>query len=317
MAGRISFAILASCFTLPFAASPAQAQNWVSSTGDNANNCTRTAPCRTFQGAHDDATPGETIYCVDAAIYGYVEITKSITIDCSGTHGAIHSATDGMIINGTGISVTLRNITIAASASPLGGVGIVISEAAFVDIENVVVRGFRANPGSAYGMVIRPSAGAMRVRMSNSQISEVGATGSGGAGIRMAPTGAAQVRLLLNNVELARNRRALEIDTSGTTAGNVVIITDSQVTGSIDNGITGTTSANALNIIIEGTTIAGNLRGIVVNGAGGRARIGSSVVVDNGPAFAVAGGASILSFRNNQIELNGNNGTPLPAATLQ
>jgi len=97
----------------------------------------------------------------------------------------------------------------------------------------------------------------------------------------------------------------------------VIIVTNSSITGSADNGITGSTNANGLNIMIEGSTIAGNLRGIVMNRAGARARIGRSVVSDNGPAFAVSGGATILSFRNNQIELNGNNGTPLPAATLQ
>ena len=124
------------------------------------------------------------------------------------------------------------------------------------------------------------------------------------------------MRLILNNVELAYNHRALDIDTTGTTAGNQVIIRNSHFLTSSDNGITGTTNANALNIMIEGSTIADNLRGLIMNGAGGAARIGTSVVAGNGPAFGVSGGATIRSFRNNQIELNGNNGTPLPAATL-
>jgi len=61
---------------------PAQAQasrTWVSGVGDDANPCSRTAPCKTFAGAiSKTATFGE-INCLDPGGFGALTITKSIT----------------------------------------------------------------------------------------------------------------------------------------------------------------------------------------------------------------------------------------------
>src|SRR5678816_997792 len=85
-------------------ATPVNAQatrTWVSGVGDDANPCSRTAPCKTFAGAiSKTATNGE-INCLDSAGFGAVTITKSITIDCHTEHGGILSLNvNGVIING-------------------------------------------------------------------------------------------------------------------------------------------------------------------------------------------------------------------------
>jgi hypothetical protein len=71
---------------LPFVLNtPAQAQasrTWVSGVGDDANPCSRTAPCKTFAGAISKTAPGGEIDCLDPGGFGAVTITKSITIDC-------------------------------------------------------------------------------------------------------------------------------------------------------------------------------------------------------------------------------------------
>src|SRR2546423_15439728 len=61
---------------------PAHAQFWVASFGSGTT-CSRASPCATFQAAHNAATAGAGIACVDAVDYGRVIITKSITIDCT------------------------------------------------------------------------------------------------------------------------------------------------------------------------------------------------------------------------------------------
>ena len=65
----------------------AQAQatrTWVSGVGDDANPCSRTAPCKTFAGAiSKTATSGE-IDALDPGGFGALTITKSITIDGGG-----------------------------------------------------------------------------------------------------------------------------------------------------------------------------------------------------------------------------------------
>src|SRR3954464_5528354 len=74
-------------------------RTWVSGVGDDVNPCSRTAPCKTFAGAiSKTATNGE-INALDPAGYGAVTITKSITINCTGTLGSILAAgTNGIII---------------------------------------------------------------------------------------------------------------------------------------------------------------------------------------------------------------------------
>jgi hypothetical protein len=98
------------------AASSAYAQatrTWVSGVGDDANPCSRTAPCKTFAGAISKTAAGGEINCLDPAGFGAVTLTKSITIDCTGTLGGIlASSTTGVILNGAGIVVTLRALEI-------------------------------------------------------------------------------------------------------------------------------------------------------------------------------------------------------------
>ena len=63
-------------------AAPAFAQatrTWVSGVGDDANPCSRTAPCKTFAGAISKTAAGGEIDALDPAGFGAVTITKSIT----------------------------------------------------------------------------------------------------------------------------------------------------------------------------------------------------------------------------------------------
>src|ERR1700749_4686318 len=70
---------------IPIAPVQAQAtRTWVSGVGDDANPCSRIAPCKTFAGAISKTLAGGEIDCLDPGGFGAVTITKSITIDCGG-----------------------------------------------------------------------------------------------------------------------------------------------------------------------------------------------------------------------------------------
>ena len=94
-------------------------RTWVSGVGDDANPCSRTAPCKTWAGAISKTASGGEIDALDPGGFGTVTITKSITINGRGTHASILSAgTVGINISdastaapGT-IKVKLRNISI-------------------------------------------------------------------------------------------------------------------------------------------------------------------------------------------------------------
>src|SRR4051795_2414546 len=78
-------------------APPASAQatrTWVSGVGDDANPCSRTAPCKTWAGAISKTAVGGEIDAMDDGGFGAVTITKAITIDA-------HNVMAGVLVSGT------------------------------------------------------------------------------------------------------------------------------------------------------------------------------------------------------------------------
>ncbi len=133
---------------LPFLlATPAQAQatrTWVSGVGDDANPCSRTAPCKTFAGAISKTAAGGEIDCLDPGGFGAVTITKSITIDCGTNAGGIlNSGANGVIINaGVNDKVVLRNLVIQGTIGTTVGLnGIRFLAGQELHLDRVVIQG--------------------------------------------------------------------------------------------------------------------------------------------------------------------------------
>src|SRR5262249_10812865 len=106
---RITLLALAIGLLTPLLASaPAHAQatrTWVSGVGDDANPCSRTAPCKTFAGAISKTAPFGEINVLDPGGFGGVTITKSITISSEGFEaGVLVSGTNGIIVNVPNVS---------------------------------------------------------------------------------------------------------------------------------------------------------------------------------------------------------------------
>jgi hypothetical protein len=124
-------------------------RTWVSGVGDDANPCSRTAPCKTFAGAISKTSAGGEINVIDAGGYGTVTITKSITIDGKGFEASIlASATTGIIINASATDVVIiRNLSINGAPPTSPGVyGIRYLSAGKVHIEDCTISNFGANP---------------------------------------------------------------------------------------------------------------------------------------------------------------------------
>ena len=184
-----------------------------------------------------------------------------------------------------------------------------------VNVENVRIFNFNASSaGNGNGILLNPTTGALRLHVTNTVFRNNG-TATQGSGIRLAPTGTASAQITIENSEMSGNFRGIDAAVTGTTAGNTISINRSAIVHSVDNAINGATNANALNIMIDDVTMANNLRGVILAGAGGQARIGDSRLTHNGTAVSVSGGSVIQSYKNNQIDFNTNNGTPIPAAT--
>src|SRR5213592_312031 len=114
----VSFRVAVLAIALTTAgASAARAQasrTWVSGVGDDANPCSRTAPCKTFAGAISKTAAGGEIDALDPAGYGAVTITKAITIDGGGGQVAsvLVSGTNGIVVQANAQTdvVILRNL---------------------------------------------------------------------------------------------------------------------------------------------------------------------------------------------------------------
>lgn len=116
-------------------------RTWISGEGDDVKPCSRTEPCKTFAGAISKTANGGEINCLDPAGFGSVTITKSITLDCTGTLGSILAAgTNGIVVNGDGISVRIRGL--ALNGASTGLVGLRVVKGASVAVENTVFDGF-------------------------------------------------------------------------------------------------------------------------------------------------------------------------------
>src|SRR2546423_13345593 len=85
---------------LPATASAQATRTWVSGVGDDANPCSRTAPCKTFAGAISKTASGGIIDALDPGGFGAITITKPITLEGNGTLASVLSSlTNGIIVN--------------------------------------------------------------------------------------------------------------------------------------------------------------------------------------------------------------------------
>jgi hypothetical protein len=131
----------ASLLALGFSSAPAQVLNtrsFISANGVDTNPCTRPAPCRTLQKAHDSTNAGGEINMLDPAGYGTVTINKAISIVNDGVGSAgvlVPSAGTGITING-GVNdiINLRGLIIEGAG--VGFFGIVFNSGASLTIEH-------------------------------------------------------------------------------------------------------------------------------------------------------------------------------------
>lgn len=162
---------IASLAVVAFTPSQASAQatrTFVSGVGDDANPCSRTAPCRTFAGAISKTTDGGVINILDSGAYGVVTINKGITIRAEGSEGAITGFSSGsaLIVNAPDRQVNLIGLNLDGVG--LGQTGIRVIAAGQVHIEDCRIFGFTAAAGTG---VLVASAAATRVTIRDSTIS--------------------------------------------------------------------------------------------------------------------------------------------------
>jgi hypothetical protein len=294
---RILLTLLAIIGIIGISGTEASAQatrTWVSGVGDDVNPCSRTAPCKTFAGAISKTAANGTINCIDPGGFGAVTITKNMTIDCESQGGGIlAAATNGINVNGADIVVKIRNLAIEGAGSGLVGVNVLNGAAVILD--NVSITQFSA--GTAACIRVSSSATTELV-VNNSRLSDCGIAPSTGGGVVLQPNIGGNTRFALNNVSITNSISG--VLASGPTSGSVRgAITDTLIMGS-GNGIAATTTGAATRIMVNDTTLVGNLNG-VFSGGGAGVVVGNSTITANTTGLSIAAPGTIQTYGNNKL----------------
>ena len=291
---------------LLFAASPVWAQSvlWVASNGSDANACSQTSPCLTFQGAINKGGVAQ-VRCLTSGNYGAVTLTGSITIDCgTGNVGTVS-------ITGSGNGAITTNITSAATivlrhlslnGNNSASFGIASFTSGTLVIEDCTIQQFVND-----GIFFAPSAGRGLLQVSDSRIF------NNGNGIVVDPASGQIASVALNRVELTGNSfRGLDLTGPGVVAGTM---RDSVVAANTQVGVLA--RASQVFFTVEESSIVANLvAGIGSNASGSVVNVGASTIGGNGTGVMPTGG-SLISFGNNQMSANGANGNFTSTTALQ
>src|SRR4051812_14169792 len=129
----------------------ADSVTWVEgANGNDADGCTRTAPCKTFSGALGHTDAGGTIRVLTPGAYGSVTINKALTIDAGGDYAGVLASAgqNGIVVNAPGGDVVLRGLAIEAIApctSAGSAHGIKFVSGRSLHVEDSTIRGFSGN----------------------------------------------------------------------------------------------------------------------------------------------------------------------------
>jgi hypothetical protein len=282
---------------VPSAAFGQATRTWVSGVGDDANPCSRTAPCKTFAGAISKTANGGEINCLDPGGFGGVTIGKSLTIKCHYTEGGVLVAgTNAIVVNATATDkVTLRGLDINGTGvgAPISLVGVKVLSAKAVHIFDSEIYRFKA------GIDVAPTSANTRVVAVNNHIH------NNDIGVVNAPGNAAAVNTfttLRNNI-IADNTCGVSVGSFGTNA--------STPTTTDCGTATSATGFNVLSHLLAfGNGIYENGTGALARGSNARLELGNNEISTNNVGLARLDTALIRSFGNNEIV--DNTSTALP-----
>jgi hypothetical protein len=283
-------------------------RTWVSGVGDDANPCSRTAPCKTFAGAISKTAPFGEIDVLDPGGFGALTITKSISIEADGlVAGVLVSGTNGFVVAaGPTDVVVLRGLTFEGLGTGLNGVR--VTSAGTVRIEHCYINNFVNE-----GVDVEPTGTTpTTVMISDTLITGNDAASPNGFGVFLKPAGTGKVTALLDRVRLQDNTGGLRVE-----ANAEATMRDSFITQNSGNGVIVTTAGLAAVANLETTVISDNNNGVVTSGAAATARLSNVSIFDNTANGTSAPTGTILSFENNRIAGNGANPGPITTQAQQ
>jgi len=283
-------AVLVVCLACSTLAQAQATRTWVSGVGDDANPCSRTAPCKTFAGAISKTAAGGEISVLDPGGFGAVTITKSITIDGGGVIGSILAATVNAVIINAGATdkIVLRNLSINGTAGASIGINAVRFLAGKqLSVEKCEIAGFTTT-----GIDLVTGSAGRNLYVKNTTFTEINGTainlGTPASGFNVAN---------IDHVRMEGNANGLVVAANG-----FATISNSSL---FQNGTNAVSAAGSATINVESCVFAHN--GTAVNSAIGSAiRLSNATIYNN--ATGINAGGTVEGFFNNRVFGNATNG---------
>ena len=296
-----TFSVLICMLAICSVASAQATRTWVSGVGDDANPCSRTAPCKTFAGAISKTAAGGEISVLDPGGFGAVTITKAITIDGgtgAGWGSILASGVNGVIVNaGVNDIVILRHLSIngALQTATPGLNGIRFLAGKSLEVSNCEIFGFNTHGIDA----TRTAAGELHVRDTN-------IANCGNTGINTVTT-ASPLLVSVDNVRIERCTVALNAGN-----GTRTQIRDSAFTNNTFGLLVGNSGLAAeltiVNSKLSNLTGGGSL-GVQANAAG-TVRMGGCLIA-NWAIGANNNGGTLITDQQNWFVGNTSDGSAL------
>ena len=291
---------------------PAQAAQraFVASTGSDANtatSCGPTTPCRSFTAAHSVVDPSGEIVALDAAGYGAVTITKSVTITANpGVFAGIAASSGNAVTIATpSVNVILRGLNINAVGASFG---VNMTNGSSLSVENCVISNFGT------GIAVMDTSARVRIidtlirgngigiLLQNGPIATIAGVRSianSVHGIQVQGTTATTTLATIHDSVLSDNSLG-GIYTRSLDAGAAVRVAVTRTVASYNSaGIAVDASTGLMSLVLNGNTVTQNLAGVPYVG------------VFAGP------GSAVETTGNNTVRQNGTDVTgtvtPVPA----
>jgi hypothetical protein len=290
--------VVALAVALTASAAHAIAQRtFVSPNGFDTNttaNCSLVAPCRSFGAAITVTNTDGEIIVLDSAGYGTVAINKSVSIiSPPGIYAGVSvltASTDGISVNGAGIDVTLKGITVNGQAP--GTVGIRFTQGSRLDIDGCTI----SNLGAEGVRIDGPGT----VSIANTTV-----IGNQGMGIRVAA--AAAVTIAESLVE-SNGSTGISIEAGASATIEHTTVTKNSLRGiAVIGNIAGTRAAVTASVVADHPSGAGTYAEASAAGDVARLDVTLSTLARNASGVQVVtagGGSAKAGIINNQIVEN-------------
>ena len=311
----LALGVAGACLLAPGAANAQASRTWVSGTGDDANPCSRTAPCKTFPGAYSKTAVAGEIDCIDPGGFGALTIGHSIAVKCDydAEAGVLVSGTNGFVVQaGASDIVWISGIDfegLGAASQNLSLDGVKIISAAMVTVSDCTIRGFTNTNGTDGNGIFLNNSGPTKLFVDNTLIGD-----NSNVGIEVRPQAGGTGNVEIFNTRSTNNATGYRANGTSNAAAITMGITDSVASLNANAGVNSTSGTGPATVTILHSSIDFNNNALAAGGSStSNLRVGYSIITGNNAVFTASGGANIFTYQNNEIDGNTNNTPPGPA----